>query len=63
MTATAKEEYAIRRKEAGRLLRQLDSTINRHAKRQQSRDFDWGYVGDIGRMNEILREAIRFMGV
>jgi hypothetical protein len=61
-TQTAAHLYAARHAEAQDLLKRIASRLAEHKQRQAARSADWGYAGDLGRINEQLAYVLADLG-
>lgn len=58
----ANMEYDQKTRRVRQLLRELDKQLYKHEARQGNRMEDWGFVGDLGHVEEELEELLRFIG-
>lgn len=58
---TAAETYRQRRETVDALLGELRSKLDAHAKRAAAAPQNWGYPGDLGHVEEVLRDLAAFM--
>jgi DNA repair exonuclease SbcCD ATPase subunit len=58
---TAEEAYQRHLKEVQTKLQQISQEIQAHSQRQTSGTTNWGYVGDVSRVNELLGDIIEFL--
>ena len=56
---TAAERYADQRKDIAVLMDCIQMELDEHAKRAAEKPTDWGYVGDMGRIRESMREILQ----
>jgi hypothetical protein len=56
-----KEKYHKHQEEVILKLERLKLALNEHSKRFNDNDTDWGYLGDLGRINDILAELDGFV--
>jgi len=56
---TATHTYEQLRREITILLQAIQGQVNAHADNQAKHPTDWGYVGDLGRAADQLREVIK----
>ena len=56
---TAAERYADQRKDIAVLVDCIQMELDEHAKRAAEKPTDWGYVGDMGRIRESMREILQ----
>lgn len=63
ISAEASKEYSDKVKEARKLMKNIDSIITKHSREQKKDPKDWGYVGDMGYIVELLNDASRFIKV
>jgi len=61
-TKTAAGEYSQRAAVAQDLLKRLAARLAEHGARQAARPQDWGYAGDLGRVNEELAQVLASLG-
>lgn len=61
-TQTAAASYAANRAEAQDLLKRIAARLDHHEKQQAARPKDWGYAGDLARINEGLAEILANLG-
>lgn len=59
---TAAACYAERYAEAQDLLKRIATRLAEHKKRQATAPADWGYSGDLGRINEQLAYVLADLG-
>ena len=55
---TAAAEYATRRAEIAALIEDLGAMLAGHDAAQKSDPLNWGFVGDLDHVAELLRRAI-----
>jgi len=60
---TAAKAYAARRASIDAMLAQLKSGLRAHHRSAAQRPNDWGFAGDLGRVEELLDEMFSFLGV
>jgi len=58
---TAAETYRQRRETVDALLGELRGKLDAHAKRAAADSKNWGYPGDLGHVEEVLRDLAAFM--
>ena len=58
---TAADEYRQRRQTVDALLDELRKKIDTHAQRAAADPSNWGYAGDLGHVEEVLRDLTAFM--
>lgn len=58
---TAEENYQQRRETVDALLGELRGKLDVHAKRAAADPKNWGYAGDLGHVEEVLRDLAAFM--
>jgi hypothetical protein len=59
IAGTAFVEYRVKFESCRKMIRGLEAALNQH-KQEQTRDpMNWGWNGDLGRVEELLAEAIR----
>jgi hypothetical protein len=56
-----KEKYLKNQEEIQLKLERLKLAINEHSKKFNKNNTDWGYLGDLGRINDILAELDGFV--
>ena len=56
---TAAERYADQRRDIAVLMDCIQMEIEAHAERAAEKPADWGYVGDIGRVRESMRDVLQ----
>ncbi len=56
---TAAERYADQRKDIAVLMDCIQMELDEHAKRAAEKPTDWGYVGDMGRVRESMRDVLQ----
>ena len=56
---TAAERYADQRKDIAVLVDCIQMELDEHAARAAATPTDWGYVGDLGRVRESMREVLQ----
>jgi DNA-binding response OmpR family regulator len=61
LTAAA-VEYIERQKTCRTLLAEVKAALERHQARQATDARNWGYVGDLGKVEEDLRGILLFVG-
>lgn len=59
--ATAADEYRQRRQAVDALLEGLRDKLDAHAQRAAADPANWGYAGDLGHVEEVLRDLTAFM--
>lgn len=60
--ADADLEFKNSYTEAKKLLKKLESDLDRFAQKQKQEKQDWGYTGTMGKVTEDLKELIEFVG-
>jgi hypothetical protein len=55
---TAAERYADQRKDIAVLMDCIQMELDEHAKRAAEKPTDWGFVGDMGRVRESMRDVL-----
>ena len=60
---TAAKAYAARRTSIDAKLAQLKSGLRAHHRSAARRPDDWGFAGDLGRVEELIDEMLSFLGV
>jgi hypothetical protein len=58
---TAAEAYKARRSDVERLLDMLREEVAHHAEYAAKEPRDWGFVGDLGHVRDLLVEALAFL--
>ncbi len=58
---TAADAYRQRRQSVDALLDELRKKIDAHAQRAAADPANWGYAGDLGHAEEVLRDLAAFM--
>ena len=56
---TAAERYADHRNDIAILMDCIQMELDAHAERAAAKTNDWGYVGDMGRIRESMREILQ----
>ena len=56
----ATEDYKASLADAKKKVSTIESILNSHASKQADKPQDWGFVGDMDHINEILKELIDF---
>lgn len=56
---TAAERYADQRNDIAVLMDCVQMEIDAHAERAAAKPTDWGYVGDMGRIRESMRDILQ----
>jgi hypothetical protein len=59
---TAKQAYDHRQRLIRAHVAQLLTLLDEHQKKAAADELDWGYVGDLGRVIELLNETISALG-
>jgi len=59
--ATVKEIYKAKRAEINQRLKKIDIALSKHAGKFKQNETNWGYIGDLGRVNEVLSELENFV--
>ena len=59
MMPTAADAYRAARSEARERLNAITEALSQHERRQAAKPKDWGYSGDLGCVNELLREVLQ----
>jgi hypothetical protein len=62
MPSTAQDMYARHRREIGSLLASIGKKLAAHGNAAAQRPTDWGFVGDLGHVEGLLRKIDRFFG-
>ena len=58
---TAADAYRQRRQAVAALLDELRKKIDAHAQRATADPANWGFAGDLGHVEEVLRDLTAFM--
>ena len=58
---TAAEAYQARRRDVEKLLDMLREEVAHHADYAAKEPRDWGFAGDLGRVRDLLVEALAFL--
>ncbi len=58
---TTADAYRQRRRSVNALLDELRKKIDAHAQRAAADPANWGYAGDLGHVEEVLRDLAAFM--
>ena len=61
VTPSANAIYFDRQKTCRVLLAELRHALDTHRATQQTRPTDWGYAGDLGKMEADLRDLLTFV--
>jgi hypothetical protein len=61
-TETAEAAYSRKSATALDQLRRIAELLSEHQTRQEARPEDWGYVADVGRVNEELARVLASLG-
>jgi hypothetical protein len=56
---TAAERYADQKNDIAVLMDCIQMELDEHAKRAAEKPTDWGFVGDMGRIRESMREILQ----
>ncbi len=59
---TAGTDYSEKAAISRDLLKRIAARLSEHQTRQASNPSDWGYVGDLGRVNEELAQVLASLG-
>ena len=59
---TAATDYSEKAAISQDLLKRLAARLSDHQTRQAANPNDWGYVGDLGRVNEELAQVLAALG-
>ena len=59
---TAAAAYSQNATTAQGLLKRITTRLSEHQARQAAEPNDWGYVGDLGRVNEELAQVLAALG-
>ena len=54
------EEYKKKTQAVQKLFVQIEKHIKQHAQKQKKDPRNWGYVGDMGRIEQMLKEIVEF---
>ena len=60
-TKTAEVTYEERHQEIAEQLKSIGEALDAHKERHQARPADWGLVGDLGHVKELLGELLAFV--
>ena len=58
--ATVKQTYQKHQEEIKSKIKALELALKNHAKQFSKNETNWGYVGDLGRIKEVLYEFDNF---
>ena len=61
-TKTAAAAYSQNATTAQDLLKRIATRLSEHQARQAAEPCDWGYVGDLGHINEELAQVLAALG-
>ena len=61
-TTNANDAYRAAREKLDERLNRMNHAIREHVERQYKDRANWGFAGDMNHVNEILGEAIEFLG-
>ena len=61
-TKTAEAAYSQNATTAQDLLKRIATRLSEHQTRQAAQPRDWGYVGDLGHINEELAQVLAALG-
>ena len=61
-TNNAADAYRAAREHLDERLNRISHLVREHAERQYKNRESWGFAGDLNHLNELLDEAIEFMG-
>lgn len=53
--------YRTRQRNIQKLMAELSTELDKHAKDQKKHSTDWGYAGDLGTVEQLLAEAVKFL--
>jgi len=56
-----KREYDKMRQGVDRKMSRLEKELGKHAKDQLSEPTNWGYIGDLGHVSEVLDNILEFI--
>lgn len=59
---TAAQTYTARNQRIDALIERLQVARQAHAQRAQRKPDDWGFAGDLGRIEQSLAELVESMG-
>jgi hypothetical protein len=62
MTKTAESDYSQRAAVAQDLLKRIAARLAEHRTKQAALPKDWGFAGDLGRINEGLAQVLASLG-
>ena len=60
MTTTAQTQYKTRQARIQALMQQLQTALARHESKAATEPGNWGYAGDLGRVETGLQELVEF---
>jgi len=58
--ATVKATYQKHQEEIKSKIKALELALKRHSKQFSENETNWGYVGDLGRVKEVISELDNF---
>ena len=61
-TKTASTEYSAKAAQAQDFLKRIATRLAEHQSSQAAEPRNWGYVGDLGRVNEELAQILAVLG-
>lgn len=56
-----KREYDQKRQEIDRKMSRLEKELGKHEKEQLKEPTNWGYIGDLGHVSELLDDILSFI--
>ncbi len=59
--ATVKETYKNRQTEIKYQIKNIQAALTKHAEQFKKNDTNWGFVGDLGHVKEVLSELDGFL--
>jgi len=59
---TAVQEYESRKRNIISKLAGINKLLKKHAKKQEQNPNNWGFVGDLGKVEELLSEIQNLLG-
>lgn len=62
MTTTPAQTYAARNQSIDALIERLQAARQAHAQRAECKPGDWGFAGDLGRVEQSLVDLVESMG-
>lgn len=62
MTTTAHTQYKARQASIRDLIKQIEGHLDKHETKASADPSNWGYAGDLGRVESGLKEQVAFFG-